>query len=86
MTCINPLLTQTGPMSIPVRALCKKVVLSVHPTGLDYSGVVLGEGHALSFLIKNDGALPSKYAVELKHATHPEEQPATSGRRRGSPS
>ena len=26
-----PLLTQTGPMSLPVRALCKKVVLHFYP-------------------------------------------------------
>ena len=60
-----PLLTQTGPMSVPVKALCKKVVLSASATAFDFSGVVLGERHTLPVLIKNDGALPSRYTCKL---------------------
>ena len=73
-----PLLTQTGPMTVPVRALCKKVVLSASASELDFSGVVLGERYTLPLIIKNDGALPSTYTIKLMHASHPAEVQAAS--------
>ena len=75
-----PLMCQTGRMTIPVRALCKKVVLTMAPPSkaLDFAGVVLGEGHTLPFVVRNDGALPSTYTLRLVQGSHPKEEPATS--------
>ena len=75
-----PLMCQTGRMTIPVRALCKKVVLTMAPPSkaLDFAGVVLGEAHTLPFVVRNDGALPSTYTLCLVQASHPKEEPATS--------
>ncbi|KAK9824707.1 hypothetical protein WJX72_012557 [[Myrmecia] bisecta] len=64
-TCI-PLLAETGPLSIPLRCLIKRAVLSVTATELDFdcaNGVLLGDSASATFAIVNDGALDVDYEM-----------------------
>ncbi|DBA92223.1 hypothetical protein WJX77_001787 [Trebouxia sp. C0004] len=61
-----PLLSQTGPIGIPVSCLIKRAVLSVMPQELSVGppgGVVLGEQGQAAFTILNEGALQVQFEI-----------------------
>ncbi|DBA68488.1 TPA: Cilia- and flagella-associated protein 74 [Trebouxia sp. C0005] len=61
-----PLLSETGPIGIPVSCLIKRAVLTVMPQELlvgPSGGVVLGEHGQAAFTILNEGALQVQFEI-----------------------
>ncbi|DBA95272.1 TPA: Cilia- and flagella-associated protein 74 [Trebouxia sp. C0006] len=61
-----PLLSETGPIGIPVSCLIKRAVLTVMPQELSVGpsgGVVLGEQGQATFTILNEGALQVQFEI-----------------------
>eukprot|EP00668_Euglena_longa_P033563 GGOE01043148.1.p1 GENE.GGOE01043148.1~~GGOE01043148.1.p1 ORF type:complete len:1201 (-),score=427.59 GGOE01043148.1:199-3801(-) len=69
-----PALAQTGPFSIPLICLTKKVAIEVQPGGkrLDFGQVVLAESMTQTITVLNHGALPTEFRILgdlLQHAS-----------------
>lgn len=62
-TCIN-LLSDTGPITIPVICRRKTVDLRIEPTVLDLGKIVVGESKKSSITVINDGCLPVAVKME----------------------
>jgi hypothetical protein len=60
-----PLLAQTGPFSIPLICTTKKIVPSVSTELLSLGTVVLGDAITGKVRVKNDGALPTRYRIQV---------------------
>lgn len=59
-----PVLSETGPVSIPLVCTTKKVVPSVDTEEMAFGEqLVIGEEKVLQLRIKNDGALPTEYEL-----------------------
>eukprot|EP00667_Euglena_gracilis_P000837 EG_transcript_837 len=60
-----PALAQTGPFSIPLVCLTKKVAIEVQPAGkrLDFGQVVLAESMTQTITVANRGALPTEFRI-----------------------
>ncbi|KAH8098961.1 hypothetical protein JL720_1934 [Aureococcus anophagefferens] len=56
-----PLLAATGPFSVPIVCTKKKVVPSISDPHVQFDNVVMGETSTFSLIIKNQGALPTKF-------------------------
>lgn len=61
---VLPLLAETGPISIPLICTYPKVVPSLSQSLVLFQNVVKGETSIFHLKIKNDGALPTKFAIE----------------------
>eukprot|EP00002_Diphylleia_rotans_P034806 TRINITY_DN7509_c0_g1_i2.p1 TRINITY_DN7509_c0_g1~~TRINITY_DN7509_c0_g1_i2.p1 ORF type:complete len:601 (+),score=91.24 TRINITY_DN7509_c0_g1_i2:1531-3333(+) len=58
-----PLLSETGPIDIPLECTTKKTQISVFPRTLDFDSVVLGESRKKVIRIVNKGALPTEARI-----------------------
>ena len=67
-----PFITQTGPMTIPLKARTKKCKIAVPQPTLDFGAVVMGEERTLPLTIHNGGALACPLVITVLHETQPE--------------
>lgn len=60
-----PVLAATGPMSVPIRCLIKRTVISTDPSTnrLDFGIVTRAEKCVKSLTIENRGALPTTFEL-----------------------
>lgn len=82
-----PLLTETGPVSIPIVCTYPKVVPRVLTSKILFEDVVLGESLTLYIKLKNDGALRTRYEIidaaapltyHMNESPYSDDQPVTS--------
>jgi len=59
-----PLLSETGPIKIPLVCTCKKALVSVENPHIDFGKVIFGEQKTCQLTLKNSGALPTKIQVK----------------------
>ncbi|CAG9461944.1 unnamed protein product [Pedinophyceae sp. YPF-701] len=60
-----PLLGETGPFQIPVRCRRKKAMMLLSPDTLSFPGLALGASETRKVVIKNKGALPVDFIIEV---------------------
>ncbi|GMH41393.1 hypothetical protein BSKO_09303 [Bryopsis sp. KO-2023] len=68
-TCI-PLMSDSGPISIPVVCRTKKAVLELSSETIDFGAVTLGEGFQKSLTLKNHGCLDVALDVRFSNEKH----------------
>lgn len=59
-----PLLSETGPIKIPLICTCKKALLSVETPKIDFGNVIFGEQKTCYLTVKNSGALSTKIFIK----------------------
>jgi hypothetical protein len=57
---VFPILSEIGPIDIPLVCTCKKALVSVKDPKIDFGQVIYGEQATKSLHIKNLGALPTR--------------------------
>ena len=60
---VVPILAQTGLIEVPVKCTRKRCIVSVNSKKIDFSNVVVAEKVSHSIVIKNSGALPTKFKL-----------------------
>jgi hypothetical protein len=60
---VVPILAQTGFIEIPVKCTRKRCLVSVNSKKIDFTNVVVAERVSHTVVIKNAGALPSKFRI-----------------------
>lgn len=61
-----PLLSETGPINIPLICTCKKALISVEEPKINFGHVIYGEQCSKNLKFKNDGALPTKIFIKTQ--------------------
>jgi hypothetical protein len=56
------MLAQTGPFTVPIRCTTKKVVPQLASDAVRFDQVVMGETTTFQLVVRNRGALPTRYA------------------------
>lgn len=59
-----PLLSETGPINIPLICTCKKALVTVEDNRIDFGNVIYGEQSTKYLRVKNDGALSTKVYIK----------------------
>lgn len=59
-----PILSETGKIEIPLVCTCKKALISVEESMIDFGSVIFGEMSTKYLKFKNDGALPTKIYIK----------------------
>jgi len=57
------LLSETGPIDIPLKCTFPKVHPTISVDHMSFPGIVKGDKETLVFRLKNDGALPTRYTI-----------------------
>lgn len=61
---VFPILSENGPINIPLICTCKKALIEVETEKIDFGNVIFGEQSTQYLKIKNTGALPTKIFVK----------------------
>ena len=61
---VFPILSEIGQIDIPLECTCKKALLSVEDSTIDFGPVIYGEQCTKLLKIKNDGALSTKIYIK----------------------
>ena len=74
-----PIITQTGPITVPVRCTRRRATLSLSTSAVNFSGITIGETKEQRVEIVNNGALGVDFKIEVADAKSgmkdpPEEQ------------
>ena len=59
-----PILSETGLIKIPLICTCKKALISVEDSNIDFGHVIFGEQQTRHLKLKNSGALPTKIFIK----------------------
>jgi len=59
-----PILSETGTIKIPLICICKKALLSVEDSHVNFGNVIFGEQQTRFLKLNNSGALPTKIYVK----------------------
>ena len=60
---VLPLLSETGPINIPLICTCKKALLDVDNPIVDFGKVIYGEEQTVKIKMTNAGALPARIYI-----------------------
>jgi hypothetical protein len=63
---VLPILAETGQIDIPLVCTCKKALVSVEESTIDFGQVIFGEQSTKVLKIKNEGALPTRIFIKTK--------------------
>lgn len=66
---VFPILSETGPIDIPLICTCKKALIEVENPAIDFGNVIFGEQNTQQLKIVNKGALPTKIYVKAPDGT-----------------